>query len=117
MPKVFALVITLVSCLVLLALVGISPASAQEKVYYAQSGRPIPILVFFNCGPRGVPQGASGAAQHGIVTARYTTGNRCGNPRQPIVLMIYTSRPGFRGQDEAIFYGYGASIRRRIIVR
>ena len=113
MLKVFASV----NCLVLLGWLGISPVSAQEKVYYAQSGRPIPILVFFNCGPRGVPQGASGAAQHGIVTARYTTGNRCGNPRQPIVQMIYTSRPGFRGPDEATFSGYGASIRRRIIVR
>ena len=46
MPKVFASFI----CLALLGWVGISAVSAQEKVYYAQSGPPIPILVFFNCG-------------------------------------------------------------------
>ena len=113
MPYVFASLMGVV----LAWLAGIDPVFAQERVYYARSGQPIPVLVYFSCGPRGQFAGASGAAQHGSVTMRYATGNRCGNPNHPVVQLIYTSRPGFRGQDEAIFYTPAGTARRRIIVR
>ena len=113
MPFVFASVLGLV----LGALSAIGPGIAQERVYHAQSGRPIPVLVYFSCGARGHFSGASGTAQNGSITMRYATGNRCGNPRHPVVLLIYTSRPGFRGQDEAFLYTPAGNTRRRIIVR
>ena len=101
MLKVFAFL-----CGVLLiGVAGSSPASAQQAVHVAQSGRPHILGVYFDCtGRRGLPS-PSGTAYNGTITTRVATGNRCGNPQQPVVQMIYTSRPGFRGRDEAIFYG------------
>ena len=107
----------LVALLVCFCLVDVTSAAAQERVYHAQSGRPIAILEFFSCGPRMTPPNVSGSARNGTVTTRYTTTNRCGNPHQPTLVIVYTSAPGFRGQDEAIVHGFGNGVRRRIIVR
>jgi hypothetical protein len=103
-------------CVALTALASIDPAAAQERVHHAQSGRPIAIGAFFNCGPRMAPQAPSGTARNGTVTTRLTTEARCGNSNHPVIQVIYTSRPGFRGQDEIFLYGPPAE-RRRIIVR
>jgi hypothetical protein len=112
MPYVFASA----TVIVLLGLAGISPASAQQPVRFAQSGRPLILGVYFNCGPRGGLPSPSGTAYNGAIMTRVATGNRCGNPHQPVVQMIYTSRPGFRGRDEAFLYG-PLNRRTTIIVR
>jgi hypothetical protein len=112
MPKVFAFV----ASLVLASLGGASPASAQQPIRFAQSGRPLILGAYFNCTSRGGLPSPSGTAYNGTITTRVTTGNRCGNPYQPVVQMIYTSRPGFRGQDEAYLYG-PLNRRTTIIVR
>lgn len=109
------LVVALI-CPALAALASANPAAAQERVHYAQSGRPLPIGAFFRCGPRSAPQAPSGTAYNGTITTRLTTEARCGNPHHPVVQMIYTSRPGFRGQDEIFLYG-PPNERRRVIVR
>jgi hypothetical protein len=89
----------------LIGFAGSSPVSAQQRIHVAQSGRPHILGVYFNCtNRRGLPS-PSGTAYNGTVTTRVATGNRCGNPQQPVVQMIYTSRPGFRGRDEVILYG------------
>jgi hypothetical protein len=81
-----------------------NPASAKG-IHHAQSGQPKVLGVYFNCTPRGGLPSPSGAAHNGTITTRVATANRCGNPHQPVVQMIYTSRPGFTGRDQAHFYG------------
>jgi hypothetical protein len=112
MSHVFAFVFAIL----LLALAGAEPAAAQQATRFAQSGRPLVLGVYFNCTSRGDLPSPSGAAQNGTITTRVATGNRCGNPQQPVVQMIYTSRPGFRGRDEAFLYG-PMNRRTTIIVR
>ena len=112
MSHVFAFVMAFV----LLGLADASPASAQQATRFAQSGRPLILGVYFNCTSRGGLPSPSGAAHNGTITTRVATGNRCGNPQQPVVQMIYTSRPGFRGRDEGFLYG-PMNRRTTIIVR
>jgi hypothetical protein len=85
-----------------LTLFDAGPAIAQSAT--AQSGKPTRIWSFWNCTPEG-GLSASGAATNGTITTRNATQNRCGNPRHPVVEMIYTSRPGFKGTDEAWLTG------------
>jgi hypothetical protein len=92
------------------------PASAQERVYQAQSGRPISIRTVFSC-TWGNYQSVSGTANNGSVVTTHTTAPRCGKPNHPITNVVYTSRPGFKGQDEATIYGDGVRDRVKIIVR
>jgi hypothetical protein len=84
MSHVFACVVVIA----LLGLAGASPASAQQAIRFAQSGRPLILGVYFNCTSRGGLPSPSGSAHNGTVTTRVATGNRCGNPQQPVVQMI-----------------------------
>jgi hypothetical protein len=81
------------------------PAFAQQGIHFARSGEPKLLGVYFNCTPRGGLPSPSGTAHNGTITTRVATGNRCGSPNYPVVQMIYTSRPGFRGRDQAFLYG------------
>lgn len=92
------------------------PASAQERVYNVQSGHPISIRTVFSC-TRGNYHSVSGTAYNGSVVTTHTTAPRCGKPSHPVTSLIYTSRPGFKGQDEATIYAEGVTDRVKIIVR
>ena len=101
-------------CLTVVELASIGPVSAQQRTHVAQSRRPTILGVYFNCTPRGGLPSPSGTALNGTITTRQAVGSRCGNPNQPVVQIIYTSRPGFRGQDE--IYLYGPEPRRATII-
>src|SRR5689334_4860583 len=103
MPKMFASVFALLA-FVLVGALGVSPTLAQQRIHVAQSGRPIAIAATFQCDPRYGTPAPSGSAWHGRVIARLVAGNRCGNPRQPIMALIYVSNPGFRGTDQAFIH-------------
>ena len=79
------------------------------------AGRPVVVRTFFNCVRDRYPNAAA-SASHGTVVSRETRRNRCGNPNQPVVDVVYTPNPGFRGTDEVIFHG-GMRARTKIIVR
>lgn len=54
---------------------------------------------------------------HGKISSRVETINRCGNKNQPITVLYYTPNAGFRGEDEAKIYRGSDYTMRRITVR
>jgi len=80
----------------------------------AKSGVPTTVRYFWNC-TRAMP-GLSGAAEHGSMTVKSSTGNHCGRPDQPVLELVYTSQPGFKGDDRATYYWtrYPYSLRIRV---
>jgi hypothetical protein len=106
-PGLFAL------CLVTPGLA--EPAAALDQKV-TRSGQPVVVRVYYNCARPGNYPNAAGSAYNGTVTLREATRNRCGNPRQPVVEAVYTSKPGFKGTDEVIFVA-GSRARVKVIVR
>ena len=99
------------------AIASMGPVSAQERVFYTHPGRPVAIAEIWNCFGRSSYQGVSGAAHNGSVVAVQAIARRCGKAQQPVMRIIYTPSPGFRGRDEATLYGTGVVDRRKIVVQ
>lgn len=95
---------------------GIRPAAAQTDGQVVPSGRPAIVGSYFNCVRPGSIPSVSGTAYHGTVAVRHAYMSRCGNPRHLVVLMIYTSHPGYRGADEVVLQG-PPRVSKKIIVR
>ena len=81
--------------------------TAITQTIYAKSGQPAGLVQFFNCINHLLPGSADGSALHGTVKAEKTTGNACGNPKEPVWRFSYTSNPGFKGEDKATIYFNG----------
>lgn len=68
-----------------------------------KSGQASKIYNFFDC-KRHSPGGDQGAtAEHGAVTVKDVTQNRCGNPNEPAREAWYKSSAGFKGVDQVVF--------------
>jgi hypothetical protein len=103
MRKSLASIVLLFSAI---APAGPDSALAQPRApTVVRSGQPSVIYVFYGCGPRGVPPTVSGTASNGTITTRPGTRNRCGKTNHPVVEVVYTSRPNYRGPDEATLHG------------
>jgi len=80
-------------------LVGICQLFAQTSQAVAQSGKPTTVVVFVDCDSHFVPRG-SGSASHGTVSfSRSTRDGACGNKAEPVVVVTYTSEPGYKGPE------------------
>lgn len=70
----------------------------------------------FDCFHGGAPA-ASARVDHGKITTKQETINRCGNRKQPITALYYTPDPGYHGPDEAKIYRGSNYTLRRINVK
>src|SRR5271165_4469433 len=76
----------------------------------SKSGKPVLVGAFVDCRNH-VPYSGTAFVQHGTVTMKSLTINRCGNPKEPTNAYWYTSEPGFKGLDEGNFsYTSGSAI-------
>jgi hypothetical protein len=51
-----------------------------------------------------LPPISSANAGHGTMALHVGSGNHCGKPNQPVLELVYTPPPGFKGQDDGYFY-------------
>ena len=80
-------------------LAGTCQPFAQTMQAVAQSGKPTTVVVFIDCDSHFVPLG-SGSATHGTVSfSRSTRDGACGNKAEPVVVVTYTSEPGYKGPE------------------
>lgn len=101
-----------------LAALGASPARAQLGAAPSQveAGKSSLVYGFMDC--HGSPPPASGTATNGTIISRPSTRNLCGNPQQPVTEVIYTPKPGFKGEDFVTIYTTGGYfIQKRVLVR
>jgi hypothetical protein len=75
-----------------------------------RTGVPVLIGRFIDCKAH-APYEGTAFVQHGNVTMKRTTMNRCGNPNEPATAYYYTSDPGYKGIDEANFSLVSGSAR------
>jgi hypothetical protein len=68
----------------------------------AKSGAAVLIGAFYDCKSH-VPYSGTAFVQHGKVTMKSLTINKCGNPREPANAYWSASDPGFKGRDEVNF--------------
>jgi hypothetical protein len=97
---------TLLALVVATSAIGVA-SSAQYSIpnvrdLDARSGAPVLVVMFFDCKSH-VPYEGSAFVQHGKITKKRVTINRCGNPKEPAIAYWYTSDPKFKGLDEANF--------------
>jgi hypothetical protein len=90
------------------------PAAAQTKS--VPTGQSTVLTTYFSCDLRGGSIVPTAVAYHGTVATRESTAHRCGKPNHPVIEFIYTPKPGFKGRDEAFFYG-GPNYRMTVIVQ
>ncbi len=82
----------------------LAQAAAPVHSVQAKSGQLTHIWNFFLCTRSRVPAGANGFfVEHGTVTIKDVTQNRCGSANWPAREVWYTSPPGFRGVDTITF--------------
>ncbi|TBW32915.1 hypothetical protein EYW49_21215 [Siculibacillus lacustris] len=104
------------ACAILLSTGAAEARSSGFPAKEAQSGKPTLVGSLWNCRTMSYPA-VDGQADHGKITRRETTQNRCGNPKQPTVEMYYTSDPSFKGTDGVVLYNGGQRIDRDIHVK
>jgi hypothetical protein len=115
--RVLSLGTVLASILALTAL-GATPAQAQVGAApsLVPAGKSSLIYGFMDC--HGNPPMASGTATNGTITSRSSTRNLCGNPQQPVTEVIYTQKPGFKGEDFVTVYAAGGYfVQKKVLVR
>jgi hypothetical protein len=102
------------ACAMLLATPALaqSAGNAPKRV---PAGKTSALGGFFNCF-RSMPNDVQGTATNGRVTTRLETRNHCGNPAQPVVVVLYTPNPGFRGQDMVYLNRSGGTLQQPLIV-
>jgi hypothetical protein len=75
---------------------------AGEWHRHAKSGQPADIGFFWDCKTH-IPLDFTSFIEHGTISFRDSFKNRCGNAQEPVKEIYYTSTPGFKGNDTAIF--------------
>lgn len=107
-PKISALVLGL-------ALAASVPAVAIDVVappMTVKAGTTVRLYGVFDC-VHNIAPATSAMVDHGKITMKVGTINRCGNPKQPISELYYTPDLGYRGPDEAkIFRGSDYTLRK-----
>src|SRR4051794_18430767 len=83
---------------------ALAMAAGPTTTYNAMSGVPIRLTIIGYCDTHILPGGIDAGALHGKVTITRTTANFCGNPKEPVYDFVYTSNPGFKGDDQVTFY-------------
>lgn len=78
-------------------------AQAAEHSVQARSGQPTHIWNFYNCQTHNRTGDGGSFVEHGTVSVRDVTQNRCGNANEPAREVWYTSAPGFKGMDKVTF--------------
>ncbi len=68
-----------------------------------KSGSTTVVRRWWNCKGELAPI-SSASAEHGTMLLRVGAGNHCGKPDQPVLELVYTPQPGFKGQDSGFFY-------------
>ena len=81
-----------------------------------KAGSTVRIYGVFDC-IRNVAPSVGGIADHGTITTREGTTNRCGNQKQPVTELYYTPPPGYRGPDEVRIRRGGAFTAMKITVQ
>ena len=79
-------------------------ANAVTVTKTGKSGQPIGLIFIFNCQNHLLPGSAYGSALHGKVTVNKTTRDVCFGKGEPVLEFIYTSNPGYKGNDQATLY-------------
>ena len=69
-----------------------------------KSGQPIPLIFLGNCQTHRLPGSAYGSALHGKVTVSKETRDICFTKGEPVLSFVYTSNPGYTGDDTATLY-------------
>jgi hypothetical protein len=102
------------ACAMLLATPALAQ-SASNAPKRVPAGKTSALGGFFNCF-KSMIDDVRGSATNGRVTTRLETRNHCGNPAQPVVVVLYTPNPGFRGQDTVYLNRGGGTLQQPLIV-
>src|SRR5271167_2853684 len=76
---------------------------AAEFSRQAKSGQATRIYNFYNCVGHHPGRDGGAFAEHGTVTIKDVTQNRCWNANEPARETWYTSAAGFKGVDKVVF--------------
>lgn len=109
-------VAALVAAVALIPASGLAQTGLTETIT-ARSGQPAGLVVYFNCVNHLLPGAGEGSALHGTVKATRTTRSACGNPKEPAWEFVYTSNPGFKGDDLATIYFGGEVQSMKVVVQ
>lgn len=93
------------------SLAAVSNASAQQKVFETQAGKPTTLWYICYTGSTGAPS-ISGTASNGTITAIQVKRANCGANAASVA--VYTPNPGFRGMDRAYIYLNSSHDRRDV---
>ena len=92
-------------------------ANAIPVTKTGKSGQPIGLIVIFNCETHLLPGSAYGSAVHGKVTVSKDTRDVCFKKDEPVLSFVYTSNPGYKGDDTASLYIYNEVQNYHLIVQ
>ena len=100
--RVFVGVLTSITLLVCVSAQSAQYAIPVVRDVEVRSGAAVLLGAFYDCRSH-VPYTGTAFVQHGKVTMKSLTLNRCGNPKEPANAYRYISDPGFKGMDEVNF--------------